>query len=131
MEELHLFTTPTAINLDAKPGPDGFEARLYASPRLHAHGSTITQDSLELLMFDGVVSPERIDTETPLRIWQFKPNDLRKYATDTSLGVGYRFALNWEDSVPTQSSITLVARLRPASGGAIYSAPSVITLAAK
>lgn len=131
LAELHLFSAPTAINLDPEPGLDGFETRLYASSAARARGAVIAKENLEILMYDGVPSAEALSTATPLHVWTFTPSDLRRLATQTSLGTGYRLALKWGVDRPKESSFTVIARLRSLRGGVVTSSPSVIAMSLK
>ncbi|MBM3844919.1 MAG: hypothetical protein FJ405_01365 [Verrucomicrobia bacterium] len=131
LEELHLFTAPAALELDSIPGPDGFEARVYASSSAKAKGSAITRENLEFLLFDGAMPSDGPATTPPLKQWRFTPSELRRFANTSSLGVGYRFALKWDSAAPKQPRFSVVARLRGLDGRVIYSAPSSIAVGAK
>lgn len=131
IDEIHLFTVPTALDLDSVPGPDGFEARVYASASDRAKGIPITQGVLEVLMYDGVVNVGPSVTNAPLHVWSFRPADLKRNVGSSTLGVGYRFVLRWNTDVPKSSSITVVARWTPPKGAAMYSSTSSILVSRK
>ncbi|MBL9167906.1 MAG: hypothetical protein JNN07_09215 [Verrucomicrobiales bacterium] len=131
IQELHLFTMPSALDLDAQPGPDGFEVRVYASTAEKAKGLPINQGRLEVLMWDGVLSAQKSATNKPLHVWSLKPEELKRFSTQTSLGVGYRLTLRWEEHVPKKEGFTVVARFFPTKGDPVYSTPSGIAMSQK
>lgn len=131
IQELHLFTVPSALDLDGKPGPDAFEVRVYASNADKAKGIPITQGSLEIMMWDGVSSSQVSSTNKPLHIWSFKQEELKRNVSQTSLGIGYRLTLRWEQDAPKKDGITIVARFLPTKGSPVYSPPSGIAMGPK
>jgi hypothetical protein len=130
VDEVHLFGLPVTLNLDGKPGADGFAVRVFLTKGGGAKGSTIQSGNLEVLMFDGVVGSDEIAAKEPKQIWKFTPRQLAPLREQTSLGNGYRFALRW-DQPPTHGYITVVARYVPPKGGPVYSSPSTITATMK
>lgn len=131
ISELHLFGNPVAMNLDGIPGPDGIGVRIFASSSGKAKGVAISQGTLEILMFDGVPNAAITNSLVPSKIWSFNPTDLRAYMADTSLGTGYQFALPWGEQRPTQSRVTVVARLTLPKGQVLSSDSSSISVAVK
>lgn len=130
IDEVHLFGLPMTFNMDANPGADGFAVRIFVTKGGAAKGSPITIGTLEVLMFDGVVSADHVMADQPKQTWRFTPHQLLPLREQTSLGTGYRFALRWQEP-PTHSYITVVARYVPQNGPPVYSAPSAISAAAK
>ena len=130
VDEVHLFGLPVTLNFDGKPGADGFAVRVFVTKGGGAKGATIQSGNLEVLMFDGVVGADEIATKEPKEIWKFTPRQLTPLREQTSLGVGYRFALRWND-LPTHGHITVLARYIPLKGEPVYSSPSTITATAK
>lgn len=124
--ELHLFGLPVTLNMDAKPGADGFAVRVYATKNGAAKGALVTAGSIEILMFDGVVGTGDLANQTPQQTWKFSGRELGKYEEQTSLGHGYKFALRWNET-PKRKHITVLARFVPSKGEPIYSSPSTIT----
>jgi hypothetical protein len=131
INEIHLFGVPMALNFDATPEPDGIGVRIYASNQKRARGLPITSGTLELMMFEGPLQEDEVRTATPRRVWSFPAADLKGLAIQTSIGIGYRFALRWDDAKPTGTRITVIARYRPTQGEAIFSTPSAISIAPK
>jgi hypothetical protein len=127
INELHLFGLPTTLHLDHKPEPDGFAVRVYASNHQHAKGIPIKQGSLEILMFDGAVNTQSNPLPKPRRVWNFDADQLKSYSGTSKIGLGYRFALRWDDAAPTRDRITILARYQ-SPRGPISSAPSAISL---
>lgn len=131
IRELHLFTVPAALNLDAQPGPDGFEVRVYASTPDRAKGIPITQGNLQIVMWDGLITASGSMTNQPLHIWTFKPEELKRSASTTSLGVGYRLTLRWDKDIPKKDGFTVAARFVPTKGPPVHSSTSGIPLRPK
>jgi hypothetical protein len=48
--ELHLWTMPVGINLDGRPGPDGFSLKVYASGPDYPKPIPLREGVLEILM---------------------------------------------------------------------------------
>ena len=128
VERLDLLLTAVAVDLDGKPGPDGFGARVYASNRRSSLGTAVTAGRLEILMFDGVVRAEDLATAKPLRVWTYDADALRPIAQRTSIGTGYQFGLAWGDRQPTHERITIVARYVASDAFTVLSAPGSIPL---
>jgi len=130
ISEVHLFGLPITLNLDNRPGADGFAARVYAVKADRAKGVSVENGKVEVLMFDGVISVDEVITKPPTQTWSYAPRELKALAEQSSLGQGYRFVLRWNEA-PKKGHITIVARYVPEKGQAVYSAPSSITAAAK
>ena len=131
VERLDLLLTALALDLDGKPGVDGFGARLYAGNRRSALGTPLTTGRLEFVMYDGVVRPEELTAGTPRHVWSYEPRALASLAQMTSIGTGYQFALAWGDDRPRRDRITIVARYTSAAGAIVLSAPGSISLTEK
>jgi len=129
--DIHLFGVPVALNLDGNPGPDGLGVRVYASAPGVARGVAIRQGTLEILMFDGAVDVAQLRTTTPVKIWRFDATNLRPFAAETSLGLGYQLALKWEKSPPRGPAATVVARYRSPAGVELYSTANGISIPAR
>ncbi len=131
VERLDLILTSLALDLDGRPGVDGFGARVYASVRGSAVGTPVSAGRLEFLMYDGVVRPEALAGATPLQVWSYDAGVLRPFAQLTSIGTGYRFALAWGDKIPRRERITIIARHTGLDGRVVNSAPGSIPLSVK
>jgi len=129
-DELHLFGVPVTLDLDQQPGSDGFAIRIYASSRTQAKGIPLRNGSVEISMFDGVVSDQKPTAAKPRRVWTFPAGELKSHLCQTAIGTGYQFALRWEDAVPAGDRITVVARYTSPQGRTISSGPSTIARAA-
>jgi hypothetical protein len=126
VDEVHLFGLPVTFNLDARPGPDGFAVRVFATKGGAAKGAPITAGMLDVLMFDGTAGVDELAIKQPMQVWHFSPRELLALREQTSLGTGYRFALRWKEQ-PTRNYITVAARYVPPKGDPVYSPPSTIT----
>lgn len=130
VEEVHLFGLPATLNLDNKPGADGFGVRVFITKAGSVKGAALQSGSLEILMFDGVVDSAEAASQTSQQIWKFTARELAQYRDQSSLGVGYQLTLRWNEA-PKRRNITAVARYVPPKGSPIYSAPSAISSASK
>lgn len=108
IDSLNVLTFPVAVNLDTDPGSDGFAIKLYAGNNRLAKALPINSGSLEVLLFDGML---RSIEQKPIKTWHFTPDQLKQYQIGTTIGVGYQFALPWNDERPTQSRFSVVTRL--------------------
>ncbi len=130
VDEGDLFGLPGALNMDNKPGADGFAWRVLLTKTGSAKGSPVRDGAIEVLMFDGVVSVEKLVGESPAQTWHFTARELARYEEQSSLGRGYRFALQWREA-PTHGHLTVLARYAPVKGEPVYSAPSTISAASR
>ena len=130
VDGVHVFGLPVTIIMDTRPGPDGFAVRVFVTKQGGAKGTTIRNGAIEVLMFDGVLGLEEIQTKQPTQLWKFTPKQLAAMREQTSLGNAYRFTLRW-DEPPRHGHITVLARFVPERGEAIYSSPSSITAATR
>lgn len=128
IEEIHLFGNPNAMNLDSRPGPDGFGIRFYLTQNGKARGVEMRQGRLDVLMFDGAVPEAEIPASQPLKVWSFTPQQLAPVAGTSALGMGYLLTLNWGTTRPRMTGITVVVRYHPPSGPDLYSAPNAIVV---
>ncbi len=126
VKQVHLFGLPVTLNLDGKPGMDGFAVRIFATKAGAAKGAVISGGAIEILMFDGVASHEVIARSDPTQRWKFDAKELAPFREKSALGDGYVLTLRW-NQMPAKGHITVVARHVPAKGEPIYSAPSTIT----
>ena len=120
---------PVAVNLDARPGADGFAIKIYAGGRGNPRPTAITKGTLEILMYDGVLMAPRPEEVPPLHRWTFTANYLDAHQFRTAIGIGYAFTLAWETNRPMQNRITVLARYVPPEGSPVYSSPSTLSVA--
>ena len=132
IDSLYVFSVPVALDLDGSPGPDGFGVTLYAGKTDTAKGVPITHGKIEILMFDGAPQEDAKTNSVPRRVWTFNSADLKNQMIRTPrLGTGYRFSPRWEDAVPSQSRITIVARYVSPAETIVHSKPTTIAVTAK
>lgn len=131
VDEINLLAIPVALNLDARPGPDGFVIKIYASNKKRPKPVPLENGTLEVLMFDGIPGTTAELSAPPLRTWTYPGDSLRQYEIRTSIGIGYQFAPQWGDAPPAQSRISVVARYTSREGATVTSAPSIISVALK
>lgn len=125
VDAVHVFGLPVTINMDTKPGPDGFAVRVFVTKNGGAKGTVISSGSIEILMFDGAMKIEDLAKQEPKQSWKFNPKQLAAMREQTSLGNAYRFTLRWNEP-PTHGHITVLARYVPQKGEPIYASPSSI-----
>jgi hypothetical protein len=130
VDAVHVFGLPVTINMDTRPGPDGFAVRVFVTKNGGAKGTVINNGSIEILMFDGAMKLEDLATQQPKESWKFNPKQLAAMREQTSLGTAYRFTLRWTEP-PTHGHVTALARYVPQKGEPIYSSPSSINSAIK
>jgi hypothetical protein len=128
IDQLHLLVTPVGLNLDDKPGLDGVGVRVYASRHDRAAALPITSGTLDLLMFEGNVSPQYVPSVQPRRIWSYPADKLKAHIQETTIGISYRFAPLWGEDKPTSDRVTFVARYTSSATNRIYSAPGSVQL---
>jgi hypothetical protein len=131
VERLDLLLTPVALDLDGRPGADGFGVRVYASNRQSTFGNRILEGTLEILMYDGTVRTDGLATATPLRTWRYPASELKPYSQKTSIGLSYRFGLRWGEQIPRGARITVVARYEGPDKYVVMSAPGAISIPVK
>lgn len=112
-----------ALNWDGRPGPDGLEVRvrLYIPDPVRA---VPVSGTLEFLLFEGRIPPERIEQTKPLRTWSFVGEPLQRHARPGPVGWHYMLRLDWGLDVPTSNSVTLISRYKLPDGRWLYSSPN-------
>ncbi len=130
IDRIHIISQPVAINFDQLPGADGFGVTLFATTAREPKSVAIPEGKLEILMYDGLLKVREFATTKPLKTWTYTAEELRAYAANGSIGVGYRLTPQWGDQVPTQNRITVLARYTSPTGAVRYSEPTVISLLA-
>jgi hypothetical protein len=126
IQEINLLAVPVALNMDEKPGPDGFVIKIYAGNRNRPKPFPIDEGKVEILMFDGIPGVTEGAARQPRRVWTYSAEQLKPFEIETSIGAGYELALNWGDAKPVFGKIAVVVRYTPPKGAPIASAPSVI-----
>lgn len=129
VQEIHLFGLPTALTMAGSSVAGGVGVRIYASTSGGSKGLPLRQGTLEILLFDQ--SPTGLDAQTakPLKIWSFAANELVPYQSNSLMGFGYQFELQWDKDRPRGRVFTIVARFRPNPKTEIYSTPAAIAIA--
>ena len=120
-------TVPVALNLDQKPGPDGFSVKVYANDATHPKPVPLKEGRLEILMFDGSFYG-KTEVPPPLKTWSYSAEELRAHRFDAGIGTGYEFVMAWGQSVPHQRMITVAARYTSDDQRVVTSRPSSVTV---
>ncbi len=128
-----LSSSPTALNWDDKPGPDGVIARVQFF-RLGANDevrSVPVKGELEFLLFDSKLSAAEVTQAQPSTIWRFPAEDLPNFLGKQMGMWAYQMQLDWRKKPPKASIVTLVARWKKPGGGWKYSDPTLVAVALK
>lgn len=120
-------TMPVGLNLDNRPGVDGFTAKVYANDATNPKTIPIREGQLEIIAWDGTLFG-RTNLPPALRIWTFDSADLRRFEFKAGIGTGYEFALRWGTNQPTKNLITVAARYTAPNGRQVASTPASVTV---
>ena len=120
-------TMPVGLDLDGRPGVDGFSLKVYAGDAKNPKPIPITQGELEIVMWDGTLFG-RTNLPPPLRVWKLPASDLSPYRFQSGIGIGYEFSLAWGTNQPTQRLITVAARYHSPEGRRVTSSPASVTV---
>jgi hypothetical protein len=127
VDQIRLVAIPVALNLDRRPGVDGFGVKVYGLSSSRAKPQQIRQGSIDILMYDGLL-PLGTNALEPKCTWSYTATDLRQYELKSTIGLAYQIAPRWGTNRPAHTRITVMARYKPAADTVIESAPSVITV---
>jgi hypothetical protein len=134
VDAMELSASPTAMNWDDKPGPDGIEVVLmcYQIPNSQPVPVTVA-GTMEFQLFEGVVAPEKLSEARPFHVWTFQSWEMnRPGVLSRWYGLwGYILRLGWDAHVPTTEKITVTARYLPPNGQPLYAKPVVILMVAR
>ncbi len=125
--KLNLIAVPVGLNLDNRPGPDGFSVKVYANDTLHAKGIPIRDGLLEILAFDGSFFG-RTNMPPTLRTWKFPATDLAPYRFKSTIGIGYEFTLLWGTNKPSRTLMSVAARYIAANGRVVTARASSVSV---
>jgi len=126
INSIGLFTSPVLFNLDGKPGPEAFKARIYAIRDSAPKPVPFTKGTLEIIIFDEVSNRDQQDP--PRQVWSFSGADLNLYRLQTSIGFHYDFTLEIDKSKPLSSKVSIAAKFTPPDGVSIFAKPVSISV---
>lgn len=124
---MNILTSPVGIDLDGRPGIDGFALKAYASTAANPKAVPIRSGTLEVLMFDGTLYG-RTNLPPALHTWSFTAGELRQHEFTAPIGTGYELALAWGSDIPTRRLITVGARYTSADGKILTSGLTSVTV---
>ena len=130
VRQIHIMTAPVGLNVDDRPGVDGFGVKVYASDERNPKAVPIDSGTLEILMFNGTFYG-RTNVPAPVTIWKFDSAALPAHRMQSTLGAGYDFFLIWGTNRPTERLITVAARHTTGDGRIIVSEPRSVTVLEK
>ena len=129
VDQLHLISLPVGVDLDGKPGADGFVIKIFASRRGSARPVAIRSGTLDVLLFEGIL--ENLEKSKPVREWHFTASDLKKTQVPSSIGPAYQVSLAWDHSAPLKSQFTVLVRWHEKAFRPIEVATTVMNAAAR
>lgn len=125
--ELNVLTAPVGLDLDGRPGIDGFSVKVFGNIATNPKPVPIRSGTLEILMFDGTLYG-RTNVPPPLCTWIFSAEQLRSHEFTARIGTGYEFSLVWGTNIPTRNLISVGARYTSAQGKILTSSLSSVTV---
>ena len=131
LTEIHLLSSPAAVNFESLGGAAGFAVRIYASDARHPKTVPIRAGTLEILMFDGILTSATASSAKPLRVWTYPADALAPSARMTSVGTCYLLTALFGEIKPIQDRITVLACYTAPQGAKIYSAPAILFVSAR
>ena len=123
VDGIHLTASPTALNWDADPRPDGIGVRVYFS-RGSDPAPVLIDGALDFELHAG---SDPGDGE-PLRRWTFTSEQLAGLRARDTFGWHYAIPLDWGSHVPRAANVTLVGIGRPTAGRPVRSRPTTISV---
>ena len=122
VDSIRLFTSPTVLNFDNTPGPDGFSAKIYAIERGSAKPVKISSGSIEFALFETVAEGE------PLQTWKYDSAVLNRHMSETRIGVAYNFQMRWTPDEAPKKKAAIVALYRAPDGRVVRAVPVVLAI---
>lgn len=127
IREINIMTSPVGLNLDERPGVDGFSMKVFANDESNPKAVPIQEGAVEIMMFNGNFYG-KTNVPAPAKTWHFEAAELKNYQVKSSIGAGYEFVLSWGTNHPMARLITVVARYNSPSGRSIFSPASSVTV---
>lgn len=108
VDQLHLISLPVGVDLDGKPGADGFAIKIFASRKGSDRPVAIKSGTLDVLLFDGIL--DNLENSKAIREWHFTASDLKNAQVPSSIGPAYQVSLAWDHSAPVKPQFTVLVR---------------------
>lgn len=125
--QLSVITMPVALNMDDRPGVDGFSLKVYANDATHPKTVPIREGTVEVIVWDGTLFG-KTNPPPPLRIWTFQAAELKPFEFLAGIGTGYELSLAWGAAAPERGIITAAARYTAPNGRIVRSQPSSVSV---
>ena len=122
VDSIRLFTSPSVLNLDNKPGVDGFTAKIYALDQDMPKPIKVNKGEIEFLLYESTIDGD------PLQIWKFDSKKLKKHMLTTQIGVVYDFRLLWAPANVPKRKAAILAQYRSVDGKLIKAVPVVLPI---
>jgi len=126
--EINVLSAPVALNFDSLPGADGLSLRIYPANATQPKCPPITEGTLEILLYDGVVTSTEMATAKPLHVWSYPAEKLVRHLQTTSIGASYVMTPVWGADKPGRTRVTVFVRYLRPSGRKVYSSPAVVSV---
>ena len=123
VDSIRLFTSPAVLNLDNKPGVDGFTAKIYAIDEDRPKPIKVNAGEIEFMVFESTIESE------PLQVWKFDTKKLKRHMATTQIGVVYDFRLIWDSTKAPKRKAAILAQYRSVDGKVIKAVPVVLPIA--
>lgn len=119
---------PVALNWDGRPGPDGFQVRVF----FFATGDlpVTVSGTLEAQLFESEPGKNEgaVLEGKPFKAWTYAPSDLNASLARTRYGWGYGLVLAWGEQAPKTQKVILRVRYRSPSGQTVFSDPVTLQM---
>lgn len=128
-----LSTSPTALNWDEDPAPDGVFARVQffqLGPNDQVR-SVPVKGTLEFLLYEGRVAPADLAKAKPIYTWTYQADELATYLGKQMGMWAYQMQLDWRPTPPKSAVVTLIARWQAPRGEWQYSDPTLVAVTLK
>ncbi len=127
VDRVQLFVLPTAINMDAVPGPGGISITIYffrlsQAPDGKVLNKTVAvSGDVDVMMFDGQLRASDMANAKPRHVWHFAPGEIGPYLSHSALGYHYAMSLPWGKDEPQATMVTAIVRYSPPNEQPMYS----------
>ena len=128
-DAIELQVMPAAISADGSGTPNAIVVMAYLYQLVQPQ-PVEAAGTLEMLLFDGNLSGQALESAKPLQTWRFGRADLVRFRTRGLPGWGYGMQLVWTQR-PSSNMVTVQARYVQGDGKTLRSAPVTISVEQK
>jgi len=137
VDRVQLFVLPTAINMDAVPGPGGISVQIFFFELSQAPDGKVVNKTVavsgavDVMMFDGQLRASDMVNAKPRHVWHFGPGEIGPYLSHSAMGYHYPMALPWGKDEPSATVVTAIVRYSPPNEQPMYSEALAIGVGSK